>query len=105
MSTIDRAALIEQAARALILDTCRRDAWDDLSESTRVVERQHMGAALPVIAKALLAHLRELHQPWGDDPGDGCRSGCSAYYSTGRLQRYPCRTAEVLDAIEAEVQP
>ena len=60
MSTIDKAALIEQAAKAEWA-ACWNIPWDlqgDTEEWQRIT-----AAGLPVIAKALLAPLRELHKP------------------------------------------
>jgi len=92
MSTIDRAALIEQAARV---------AYD---------------SHLPVIAKALFAPLRELHKP-KQDPKYSLISwqycSCGAMEVTREIDghpslapaKYPCAEVRLLDAIEAEVQP
>ena len=69
MSTIDRAALVELVMEPLFTDEAE--------------------ANLSVIAKALLAPLRELHV---------------GYCATCALL-HPCPTVRLLDAIEAEVQP
>ena len=97
MSTIDRAAIVEQAAQT---------AWDagsplslkrwaelDGGQRKHSIELEDAGLMLPVIAKALLAPLRELvtfpalsEQGW----------------------EHFIRAADLialLDAIEAEVQP
>ena len=82
MITIDKAALIELAATAI-------------DNSSGRYTNYGLTAALPVIAKALLAPLRELHpnesgECWvcGDDRGP---------------LPWPCPTAKLLDAIESEV--
>ena len=75
MSTLDKAALIEQAAVPIFRDIVRCQGYDpdspeemsDWSESDlsymQTDSRTHATLALPVIAKALLAPLRELHKP------------------------------------------
>lgn len=81
MSTIDRAALIERAGEAI-----RRNLPVSLSSRLHTDEQDVVACAtLPIIAKALLAPLRE----WIDTlPGQ---------FRTEAERR--------LDAIEAEVQP
>lgn len=58
MTAIDKAALIEQAANALSRNPCDRDWSAHLAKDCPQAQ-----AVLPVIAKALLAPLRELHKP------------------------------------------
>lgn len=90
MSTIDKAALIEQADNAAA--ACR--GW---TTTTDVI-----ATALPVIAKALLAPLREKHSEH--------QCGISGCPRVGKCEecardKHPCPTARLIDAIEAEVQP
>lgn len=132
MGTIDKAALIEQAAEA----TWTGMGFGPMKSIDREGMRWEMSFALPVIAKALLAPLRELHKPvhltfsWNsgvhaDDPCETCggkagthECGCWGDYDSpiycnscsapGHYRQsvdYPCPTVRLLDAIEAEVQP
>ena len=131
MTTIDKAALIEQATNALSRNPCDRDWSAHLAKDCPQAQ-----AVLPVIAKALLAPLRELHKPvhltfswssgvraeapcetcggkagthecgcWGDlDRLIFCEA-CSAVSEFKHSVAHPCPTLALLDAIEAEVQP
>lgn len=109
MSTVDRDALIEQAAVPIFRDIVRSQGYDpddpeemsDWSESDlgymQTDSRIHATLALPVIAKALLAPLRELHHEREVGPLAGycVMDGCV----------HPCPTVRLLDAIDADVQP
>ncbi len=102
MTAIDRAALIEQAARAEWA-ACWNIPWepDGGGEWRRIT-----AAALPVIAKALLAPLRELHQP--KSTRERLPNGVTVPWSActcGFRTHSACPTVRLLDAIEAEVQP
>jgi len=95
LSTIDRAALIEQAARESWKFVNPRTPWADTT-----LRQEYMNATaveVPVIAKALLAPLRELHveatNSFWHIPG--C-AGCGSI-------PYPCPTVRLLDAMEAAV--
>jgi len=97
VSTIDRAALIEQAAKVL-------DPWvvthhngchgeDDWGPSLSTKDGDELAAAaLPVIAKALFAPLRELHKPvnlifsWNS----GVRSEDPCETCGGKAGVHPC---------------
>ena len=85
MSTIDRAALIEQAAQELAYPSFIAGVPVTIIDNEM---RDEVAKVLPVIAKALLAPLRELHV---------------GYCATCALL-HPCPTVRLLDAIEAEVQ-
>ncbi len=121
MSTIDRAALIEQAIAG-------SDNYPPGSVPPELKLVQ-IGVALPVIAKALLAPLREMHYAAYQDANRNpicpdCHGkagthpcGCWAKYDTVPVcgvcwegwkyiaVEWPCPTVRLLDAIEAEVQP
>ena len=110
MSTIDRAALIEQAARAQWASCWPGLPWPAGDAITVETWSHDTAAALPVIAKALLAPLRELHSPIDAVMFSGrtetLTKVCSACGTDdGNWQRHPCPTVRLLDAIEAEVQP
>ena len=129
MSTIDKAALIEQAAAAE-WRACWGIPWEpeDNEEWISIT-----AAALPVIAKALLAPLRELHKPvhltfswnsgvraeapcetcggkagthecgcWGDLDRLVFCEACSAASEFKHSVASPCPTVRLLDAIELE---
>lgn len=137
MSTIDRAALIEQAASAYVdgaakvLDIIEGRpivTWADVDERTRTGIRGSILHTLPVVAKALLAPLRELHYAAYQDANRNpicpdCQGragthpcGCWSKYDTVPVcgvcwegwkfiaVTWPCPTVRLLDAIEAEVQ-
>lgn len=83
MGTIDKAALIEQAARVQWASCWPGVPWPADDAMTVETWSHDTAAALPVIAKALLAPLRELHKPvhltfsWNsgihaDDPCETC---------------------------------
>jgi len=103
MSTIDKAALIEQAALQMFFLDCGNVPSDEYRADPEfdACFREPVAATLPVIAKALLAPLRELHHT------------VVAYsdfaMTTGRREcvcgRSDCPTVRLLDAIELEVQP
>ena len=101
MSAIDRAALIEQAARVQWASCWPGVPWPADDAMTVETWSHDTAAALPVIAKALLAPLRELHKPVlydGKFPlGPQVCDWCDV--------TAPCPTVRLLDAIEAEVQP
>ena len=132
MSTIDRAALIEQAAKAIWEDSHPAPTWGGWESAPSLSQRYHLqiaAPALPVIAKALLAPVRELHYAAYQDANRNpicpdCQGkagthpcGCWAKYDTEPVcgvcwegwkymaVPYPCPTVRLLDAIEAEVQP
>ncbi|MBK7823583.1 MAG: hypothetical protein IPJ61_21590 [Tessaracoccus sp.] len=104
MSTIDKAALIEQAAEAAWGEfEDDSDPWAKQQPKVTVPTREAAARTLPVIAKALLAPLRELHTPIERFPrGDG-----NSFPMVCPECKYwgPCPTVRLLDAIEAEVQP
>lgn len=79
MSTIDKAALIEQAARASFMRPGMPLAhWERCNEDSREAFSEDAARSLPVIAKALLAPLRELHKPLNEKlwPMDCVDGGC-----------------------------
>ena len=106
MSTIDKAALIEQAAEAAWGKfEGDSDPWARQQPKVTVPSRMAAARTLPVIAKALLAPLREMHRP-------GCCTDCYKAGTAATCQfrecleddeHYPCPTVRLLDAIEAEV--
>jgi hypothetical protein len=103
MSTIDKAALIEQAAKILTAET-----WEGTTKRERAAVREAVGNTLPVIAKALLAPLRELHRPidammYGQNAVTAVKVCAACGTDNGSWQRHPCPTVRLLDAIEAEV--
>ena len=112
MTAIDRAALIEAAAEALEGAYAR---WSDLVGADEFVpETEHEAmalAALPVIARELLAPLRELHADHECGNYDQA-SWCHAPYGDGRCvkvgtcshcgHKAPCPTVRLLDQIEAD---
>ena len=99
MTTIDKAALIEHGARAEWEACWPSIPWPDDPDVT-AEWRTSTAAALPVIAKALLAPLRELVSDWQAN-GNSRSLGdpTAAVWQETALQ------LTLLDAIEAEVQP
>ena len=102
VSTVDRAALVEQAMHTY---------WSAATKATP--PREQMAAALPVIAKALLAPLREMHPETEERQGccatpkvcNGHPNVCgSNEHSWINRPAYPCPTVRLLDALEAEMQ-
>ena len=99
MTAIDRAALIEAAAEALEGAYAR---WSDLVGADGFVpETEHEAmalAALPVIARELLAPLRELHYD--------VVAYADFAMTTGRREcvcgKSACPTVRLLDQIEAD---
>ncbi len=106
MTTFDRAALIERAAKAGF-DRNREDAypkWDDMSDAWQRDRIAEEAAALPVITKALFAPLREAVENgragfWEQDNHDVSSPDrvFGFWVDAQALER-------LLDAIEAEVQ-
>ena len=114
MNTIDRAALLEASA-AVLEDSYAR--WCDRVEAEQVVpETEHEAmaeAVLPVIARELLAPLRELHADHECGNYDQA-FWCFAPYRDGRCvkvgicshcgDKAPCPTVRLLDQIESDVK-
>lgn len=99
MATIDKAALIEAAAKAistyqgsylLLPDT--QQPIRPTTEQTRLAE-----AAAPVIVAAVLKPLLELHR-------SEFRSECRLYFCVSCGVAEPCPTVLLLDQIEADVK-
>ena len=97
MNTIDRAALIEAAAKAI--HSRRVYMARGVTEQPPPTKREvdDAAAALPVIAAELLAPLRELHREcdWISLTPGRC-------WHDGR--GYPCPTVRLLDQIEADAK-
>ena len=126
MTTIGKAALIEHGARAEWEACWPSIPWPDDPDVT-AEWRTSTAAALPVIAKALLAPLRELHYAADNDSArtprcESCQGragvhGCGCWADEDRRPvcgvcnegikfqsvPWPCPTVRLLDAIEAEV--
>jgi len=112
VSTIDRAALIEQAAKSGWEALMGQGHEADFHSFNRGWFVAWTEAGLPVIAKALLAPLRELHHDHvcGDVESE---HWCHISSLLGRCVKVgtcshcgiprPCPTVRLLDAIEAEV--
>ncbi len=107
MTVLNKAALIEQAARAQWASCWPGLPWPAGDAITVETWSHDTAAALPVIAKALLAPLRELHP---SIPRTGRAIGPDDEFTRvirwmdclGCGNRYPCPTVRLLDAIEAE---
>lgn len=64
MTVLNKAALIEQAAKITFMRPgIPLGHWERMNEDSREAFSEDTARALPVIAKALLAPLRELHKP------------------------------------------
>ena len=109
MTAIDRAALIEAAAKAVRAEECERLqsknlppllAWHEMLPAARINRKYSIETALPVIAREMLAPLRELHR--GKHLDDG--TDPSGPWCLVCLELDPCRTMEMLDQIEADVK-
>lgn len=116
MTAIDRAALIEVAAKAVRAEECERLQsgdlpplleWGDLSPTVRHNRKYSIGTALPVIAAGLLAPLRELHRdewdcgnPQHTNPDYDCPE-CEVWCESCGVP-FPCPTVRLLDQIEAD---
>ena len=114
MATIDKAALIEAAAKAVRAEECERLqsknlppllAWHEMLPAARINRKYSIETALPVIAAGLLAPLRELHVPvetreWLPNavaiPWNACSCGFRTYSA--------CPTVRLLDQIEADAK-
>ena len=105
-AAIDRAALIEAAAKAVRAEECERLqsknlppllAWHEMLPAARINRKYSIETALPVIAAGLLAPLRELHREcdWMSRTPGRC-------WHDGR--GYPCPTVRLLDQIEADAK-
>ena len=98
MATIDKAALIEAAAKAIHSRRVymARGVTEQPPPPTQR-EVDDAAAALPVIARELLAPLRELHREcdWMSRTPGRC-------WHDGR--GYPCPTVRLLDQIEADMK-
>lgn len=124
MSTIDKAALIEQAAELLSvhrwksmgLNTVECECGAILSGGMELTGfpadqafRDHIATAtLPVVAKALLQPIRNLH--WEDQGGGlivdfAARSVVDGSRCHFCRKPWPCADIRMVDTIEAEVQP
>lgn len=109
MTAIDRAALIEAAAKA-IHDVQNVD-WRNWGNTNQAPYLKQAKAALPMIARELLAPLRELHADHECGNYDQA-SWCHAPYGDGRCvkvgtcshcgHKAPCPTVRLLDLIEAD---
>jgi hypothetical protein len=93
VSTIDKAAIIEQAAQALSPAIYGME-YDRLPSLLHPAIGRYAAAALPVIAKALLAPLRELI-----GESDGIFDGDD--WADFTIRAWKVR--DLLDALEAEV--
>lgn len=108
MTAIDRAALIEASAEAL---DGGHELWVKRVEAGEFVpetEYESMAeAALPVIARELLAPLRELHHAKAyacthlRTPGE-LGPCCRHEICVACNQMHPCPTVRLLDQIEAD---
>ena len=115
MTAIDRAALIEAAAT--VLDDSYSRWCDRVEDEAFVPETEHEAmaeAALPVIARELLAPLRELHARNGN-PRYGCcatpkvctdphQAVCGAPEHGTNKPHWPCPTVRLLDQIESDAK-
>lgn len=105
MTAIDRAALIEAAAGAV------GETISEIDKLNRNLARDAAAAALLVIARELLAPLRELHADHECGNYDQA-SWCHAPYGDGRCvkvgtcshcgHKAPCPTVRLLDLIETD---
>lgn len=114
MTAIDRAALIEAAAKAIHSRRVymARGVTEQPPPPTKR-EVDDAAAALPVIAAELLAPLRELHADHECGNYDQA-FWCFAPYRDGRCvkvgtcshcgHKAPCPTVRLLDQIEADVR-
>lgn len=98
MTAINRAALIEAAAKA-IHDVQNVD-WRNWGNTNQAPYLKQAKAALLVIAREMLAPLRELHR--GKHLDDG--TDPSGPWCLVCLELDPCRTMEMLDQIEADAK-
>ena len=90
MTAIDRAALIEAAAKAaFMVGHIGGDTWEKTDRKSREYRRDQAAAVLPVIVSAVLKPIRELHR----EQFQFCRD-CDA--------DYPCPTVRLLDQIETD---
>ena len=120
MTAIDRAALIEAAAKVLNPWATRvvQDNADPKScpfvQSYTLEPEELADAALPVIARELLAPLRELHARNGN-PRYGCcatpkvctdphQAVCGAPEHGTNKPHWPCPTVRLLDQIESDAK-
>ena len=120
-AAIDKAALIEAAAKAVRAEECERLqsenlppllAWHEMLPAARFNRKHSIETALPVIAAGLLAPLRELHQP--NPYADAQLRSVSpslpelvcAHCATpsGGAVAFPCPTARLLDQIESDAK-
>ena len=109
MTAIDRAALIEAAAKAVRAEECERLqsknlppllAWHEMLPAARINRKYSIETALPVIAAGLLAPLRELHYD--------VVAYADFAMTTGRREcvcgKSDCLTARLLDQIESDAK-
>lgn len=110
MTAIDWAALIEAAAT--VLDDSYSRWCDRVEDEPFVPETEHEAmaeAALPVIARELLAPLRELHHAKAytcthlRTPGE-LGPCCRHEICVACNQMHPCPTVRLLDQIESDVK-
>lgn len=109
MNTIDRAALIESAAKAI--HSRRVYMARGVTEQPPPTKREvdDAAAALPVIAAELLAPLRELHHAKAytcthlRTPGE-LGPCCRHEICVACNQMHPCPTVRLLDQIEADAK-
>ena len=115
MATIDKAALIEAAAKAIHSRRVymARGVTEQPPPPTQR-EVDDAAAALPVIARELLAPLRELHARNGN-PRYGCcatpkvctdphQAVCGAPEHGTNKPHWPCPTVRLLDQIESDAK-
>ena len=104
---IDRAAIIEAAARTQFLNLGGY-SWAELVEdypATADAYREDAESVLRVITPAILAPLRELHTP--REARERLPNGVSIRWqacSCGFRTHSACPTVQALDAIEAAVK-